>query len=181
MRQTNVAFAFCVCFFKVFSKSYIAHFRCSFSLRFIALLSGLKVCHTFCNLHELRHVSLLHCSKPLHSLRSISPAALGFISLRSFQSLLTMPAAHNFARLLVALGCGAVTVFVRKTKTPPGPCVYNIGRTRALVGTPVLPPKAPLAGRLAKAAQVSAIHSVALHSLQPLLPPHSRRRYNLSN
>lgn len=82
-----------------------------------------------------------------------------------------MPAAHYFARLLVALGCGAVTVFVRKTKTPPAPCVYNIGRTRALVGTPVLPPKAPLAGRLAKAAQVSAIHSVALHSLQPLLPP----------
>ena len=126
------------------------------SVNYIPLLNGLKVCHTFCCLHVLRHGSLLHCSKQLHSLRSISPAALGFILLRSFQSLLTMPAAHNFARLLVALGCGAFTVFVRKTKTPPAPCVYNIGRTRALVGTPVLPPKAPLAGRLAKAAQLSA-------------------------
>ena len=60
----------------------------------------------------LPHGSLLCPAKPLHSLRlrftRYPPLRSGHwvpLRLHSFQSLVSPPAAHNFARLLVASGC----------------------------------------------------------------------------
>jgi hypothetical protein len=101
------------------------------SVNYISLLSGLKVLSRFLQFARAssRQPPSLNLATSFITLHFL-PVALGSVTLHSFQSLNLMPAAHNFARLLVALGCGAVTVFVSKTKTPPAPCVYNIGRPR---------------------------------------------------
>lgn len=64
-----------------------------------------------------------------------------------------------------------------ETKTPPAPCVYNIGRNRLRTSCSVASTLSSTRGRLAST--VSAIRYATLHSLQPLFPPHSSRLYNL--
>jgi len=143
----------------------------------------------------LRHGSLLHCSKPLHSLHSISPASLGFIALRSFQSLLTMPAAHFSARLLCRSGCGhwalifADTQPTLKINTPIALvlsivwlsimqrffCICHTGNRgcprfrRFLLKLPGCPPS--LHSQVARrTTDCKPFHSVSLHSLFATVP-----------
>lgn len=107
----------------------------------------------------LPHVSLLCPAKPLHSLRlrftRYPPLRSGHwvpLRLHSFQSLVSPPAAHNFARLLVASGCvrhwristhklslmrqylPCVPIVWHKLRSLRGPCLIchtcNIGRPR---------------------------------------------------
>jgi hypothetical protein len=85
---------------------------------------------------------------------------------------------------IILLACGslvAAACFIYCSLRQLGkPCVYNIGRTRcSFLTTPVLPPPAPLAGRLAKAAHCPQSVTLSLHSLQPISSASSRLFYLL--
>lgn len=103
-----------------------------------------QACHTFCNCRASTHGSLLCPAKPLHSFRhhGTEPTQAPLL-----QKLVSPPAAVFLLACGQSQAAGLSQFLYRdfafppstvakakagrtKTKTPPAPCVFNIGRIR---------------------------------------------------